>query len=836
MAAKNPPDDPVLHPEEQDFHDRKDAGRVELIVYGLGGIIDDIGAVGFRMLSSLLVIGFGFSPLIAGFFGALKTLWDGIMDPIVAHLSDNFESRWGRRRPFILVGAVLMGIFSWVTWTFLPSNNRVKPNEPVVPVVFHSESDWKEFGELLLAYATPQSSVRVSVASDAPEVFNTSTIGLAVEKALADLAKASRDLVAIAGQPEAEGTAANGTPPENGHLHMRVKVISATPIPDAAEADPAGFVLILRTALTGPGASATTAREFESVIQITNQPLPALKETKLVMERILDFFAGKPKQAGLVWRSSESTVTTNIRAKRAHQRALVAGLHYALTETLGHHFAIPYWRALPDGAVVPEATKDRVADLAFDRATNNPAWEHEIVTASGAYIPISKGAGQPPTPPAPPTWLSSSNVDERKAGFIDLWEGLELLRARNIVVASLPTRAPEKKLGMWANIAHGFKALTSSDADDRKLLLFVLVMYILMSFGNTLYSATYYALGIEIAPSYEGRTRAIAYRAFINGIMGIIGTAFLPFILLPIFADFREGARTLSTVSLAVGVPLSLWCFFGTHERTVIVRDQNKKKPSFFRSIKEISSSLQFWRITGLYLILGNAMGIFNVFGTYVAVYYVFGGNLLLASSYGAITGIIGTLTAMGSIPFVIWLCKHFEKQTAMQIILAILLCGSVMKYFCYNPNHPELMFLVAPIYGLAASGVFNVLGTMMADITDLDELQCGERREGMFGAVVAVINKATNSLCVLISGVLVIAVGFQIEKGAYQASGVYHTMLILFSIVPAATGLLGFILLLKYPLTRRRCDEIKEQLAANRKAMAMENAAASPPSPVESP
>lgn len=43
-------------------------------------------------------------------------LWDSITDPIMGKISDNFRSKWGRRRPFIVAGAILMGLFFALIW------------------------------------------------------------------------------------------------------------------------------------------------------------------------------------------------------------------------------------------------------------------------------------------------------------------------------------------------------------------------------------------------------------------------------------------------------------------------------------------------------------------------------------------------------------------------------------------------------------------------------------------------------------------------------------------------------------------------------------------------
>jgi len=45
-------------------------------------------------------------------------LWDGIIDPIMGWISDNTRTRWGRRRPYILIGAILSGLVYPLIWWF----------------------------------------------------------------------------------------------------------------------------------------------------------------------------------------------------------------------------------------------------------------------------------------------------------------------------------------------------------------------------------------------------------------------------------------------------------------------------------------------------------------------------------------------------------------------------------------------------------------------------------------------------------------------------------------------------------------------------------------------
>ena len=48
--------------------------------------------------------GFGLSLGFVGLVLALSRVFDGLTDPIIGFMSDRMNTRWGRRRPFILIG------------------------------------------------------------------------------------------------------------------------------------------------------------------------------------------------------------------------------------------------------------------------------------------------------------------------------------------------------------------------------------------------------------------------------------------------------------------------------------------------------------------------------------------------------------------------------------------------------------------------------------------------------------------------------------------------------------------------------------------------------------
>jgi len=92
------------------------------MAFGAGNLVNNLlpGALGVFMF--FLVTAFGMDPFLAGLLGGLPRIFDAITDPIMGYITDNTSSRWGRRRPFIFVGAILSGILFAVLWQLNPEN------------------------------------------------------------------------------------------------------------------------------------------------------------------------------------------------------------------------------------------------------------------------------------------------------------------------------------------------------------------------------------------------------------------------------------------------------------------------------------------------------------------------------------------------------------------------------------------------------------------------------------------------------------------------------------------------------------------------------------------
>ena len=101
----------------QEIETKKQLGFGEKVAWGIGGMADTLMSnTLFSLAIPIYCIGLGVNPVLMGISLSLPRIWEAITDPLMGNISDNTRSRFGRRRPFIIIGSIAASILFAMIW------------------------------------------------------------------------------------------------------------------------------------------------------------------------------------------------------------------------------------------------------------------------------------------------------------------------------------------------------------------------------------------------------------------------------------------------------------------------------------------------------------------------------------------------------------------------------------------------------------------------------------------------------------------------------------------------------------------------------------------------
>lgn len=93
------------------------------IAFGVGMLANQMFPAVLGIFMVILVEGLGMSPLLWSLIFFIPKLIDAITDPLMGYISDHTVSRWGKRRPYVFIGAIISGLSFVMMWQLDPNNS-----------------------------------------------------------------------------------------------------------------------------------------------------------------------------------------------------------------------------------------------------------------------------------------------------------------------------------------------------------------------------------------------------------------------------------------------------------------------------------------------------------------------------------------------------------------------------------------------------------------------------------------------------------------------------------------------------------------------------------------
>lgn len=357
---------------------------------------------------------------------------------------------------------------------------------------------------------------------------------------------------------------------------------------------------------------------------------------------------------------------------------------------------------------------------------------------------------------------------------------------------------------------------------------------VLLYLAYTVFATPWVALGYELTPDYHERTRLMGVQNFVSQLAYAVAPWFLLIMQLDYFDDMIEGAAYLAVI---VGVTVCLLGIlpaiflrepYQELSRTELMAHQPQEEKStrdaiwnsvtmFFSGFLATLKVSAFLKLCAATFLVFNGFMLVAAFQSYVIIYYVFAGDTVQGAEYAGWSGTLSAVSTFLVIILVTWLATRIGKRRTFFISTGVSMFGYGLKWFCYNPAYPLLLLIPAPFIAFGLGGLFTLMGSMIADVCDLDELDTHERREGMFGSIYWWVVKLGMAMALAAGGFLLNATGFDVALGPDQSDRTLYLMRLMDVAVPMLSSALAIWAIAAYPLTEEKAHEVRVQLELRR-------------------
>lgn len=335
----------------------------------------------------------------------------------------------------------------------------------------------------------------------------------------------------------------------------------------------------------------------------------------------------------------------------------------------------------------------------------------------------------------------------------------------------------------------------------------------------TVVNLPYTAMTPELTQDYDERTQLNSFRfAFSIGgsILGLL-LAQIIFVVIPEAQRARQ-YWVLAGICSVISILALYWCVLGTRKRALAFEakrlqdsDGDETIP-FIQQFKIALSNRPFLFVIGIYLFSWLAV---QITASIIPYFVVNAMELRQADIPTVMMGVQGTALIM----LFVWarISKRVGKKAVYFAGMGFWIIAQIGLFFL-RPGQIGLMYFLAVFAGIGVSVAYLVPWSLIPDVIELDELNTGQRREGVFYGFMVLLQKLGLALGLFLVGIMLQTAGF-IEAGPGEAlpiqpASAVEAIRIAVGPLPAISLVLGLVLVFFYPITKEVHAEIMLKLS----------------------
>ncbi|MBM4204206.1 MAG: MFS transporter [Gammaproteobacteria bacterium] len=332
---------------------------------------------------------------------------------------------------------------------------------------------------------------------------------------------------------------------------------------------------------------------------------------------------------------------------------------------------------------------------------------------------------------------------------------------------------------------------------------------ILFWLGFSMINIPYYAWGAELSPDYHERTRITTWRTIV-GTLGSFSFLLIPAIRQEIFGVGGQPGEVLAVIAVVTLFAVPALVAFAALNVPDREMDAHVQQVPLMRGIRVMAGNAPFLRLLAAFTIVGLGPvlqgAMFPFFIQHVVGDTTSGPKILLIYYPTVACGIL------------VWaaLARRVDKHRAWMTGMTMMAIVTV-SYMLVGQGDLLLMTMILGLSGIASGALSALPASMKADVVDLDAVESGEDRAGLFFAVWSLAVKFIAAVGQGLAFTTLAWIGFE-AKGSNSPDEIFG-LRVFYSAGPMVLYVIALLLVWGYPITSKRHAELRRELAERRES-----------------
>lgn len=340
------------------------------------------------------------------------------------------------------------------------------------------------------------------------------------------------------------------------------------------------------------------------------------------------------------------------------------------------------------------------------------------------------------------------------------------------------------------------------------IFIYYLVAYLIFNTVFTMVMIPYNSILPDMTTDYKERTSFVTVRLIFSAVSALLSGVLPMVIIKAVGGSVSQGYMAMGAIfGIVYAIPW-IFVFRGTWENEHDF-SKDSKDLNLLGEFLQVFKNKSFRAHASFFVTAQTATDFLMTLFIYYLTYC-----LGRKKEFSAVLGVL-LVVQLVSMVFHMKVSKKYGKIMPLKVGLTVWLFALFLSVFLTKDSPFIFIYIVSGLSGIGTSAATFVPWSILPEISDVDEIITGRRREGIYSGMATFLRKVAQAISVFLIGVILGMIGY--KANVTQTEGVILGIKLMFGIAPVIFISLSLFFASKYKMTEKKYDILMKEIK-NRK------------------